>query len=271
MRAWRRFGASAVASLAWHVVVLLFVIVVSRTTRGSHERVDPPAPSTNARVVWLDQIGPGGGGGGGGNRHVEPPRRAEAVGHDAISVPVARPRALDPPSQPRDEPTPIQQINIPATSFGAAAAPLPGTIEEASSASPYSQGPGHACGAGRGTGPGDGDGTGSGLGDGLERGTGGRFFRLGSGVTSPVEIRRAAPQYTTAAMQARVQGAVIVECVVSTSGVCTDIHVVRSLDPTYGLDQEALKAAGLWRFKPGTRFGQPVPVLVTLEITFTVR
>ncbi len=79
------------------------------------------------------------------------------------------------------------------------------------------------------------------------------------------------PQYTTAAMQARVQGAVIVECVVSTSGVCTDIHVVRSLDTTYGLDQEAMKAASLWRFKPGTRFGQPVPVLVTLEITFTVR
>jgi hypothetical protein len=26
-----------------------------------------------------------------------------------------------------------------------------------------------------------------------------------------------------------------------------------------------------WRFVPGTRFGQPVPVLVEIELTFTLR
>jgi protein TonB len=72
-------------------------------------------------------------------------------------------------------------------------------------------------------------------------------------------------------MQARVQGAVIVECVVSTSGVRTYAHVVRSLHSTYGLDQEAVNAAGQWRFRPGTRQGRPVPVVVTMEITFTPR
>jgi len=72
-------------------------------------------------------------------------------------------------------------------------------------------------------------------------------------------------------MQARVQGAVIVECVVSTSGGCIDARVVRSLDSRYGLDQEAMNAAGQWRFRPGTRQGWPVPVLVTMEITFTLR
>ena len=55
------------------------------------------------------------------------------------------------------------------------------------------------------------------------------------------------------------------------SGVCTDARVIRSLDPKFGLDQEAVKAAGQWRFRPGTWFGQPVPVLVTIEITFTLR
>jgi hypothetical protein len=53
--------------------------------------------------------------------------------------------------------------------------------------------------------------------------------------------------------------------------VCTDIHVVRSLDPTFGLDQKAVEAAGQWRFAPGTRLGEPVPVLVTIELTFTLR
>jgi TonB family protein len=47
--------------------------------------------------------------------------------------------------------------------------------------------------------------------------------------------------------------------------------VVRSLDPTFGLDQEAIKAARQWRFAPGTRMGQPVSVQITIELTFTLR
>ena len=41
-----------------------------------------------------------------------------------------------------------------------------------------------------------------------------------------------------------------------------NVHITRSLDPTFGLDQEAIKTVKKWRFAPGTRFGQPVPVLV---------
>jgi outer membrane biosynthesis protein TonB len=47
--------------------------------------------------------------------------------------------------------------------------------------------------------------------------------------------------------------------------------VVRSLDNTFGLDQEAIKAAKQWRFRPGTRLGEPVPVLITIELAFTLR
>jgi periplasmic protein TonB len=137
--------------------------------------------------------------------------------------------------------------------------------------STLSRGPGDGDGSGSGRGSGDGPDIGSGLGPGRDQGTGGGVYRIGNGVTSPVELQRATPRYTTAAMQARVQGAVIVECVVSTSGVCIDARVVRSLDSTYGLDQEAVNAAGQWRFRPGTRQGRPVPVLVTMEITFTLR
>jgi hypothetical protein len=32
-----------------------------------------------------------------------------------------------------------------------------------------------------------------------------------------------------------------------------------------------MKAARQWQFAPGTRFGQPVSVLVTIEIAFTLR
>jgi protein TonB len=72
-------------------------------------------------------------------------------------------------------------------------------------------------------------------------------------------------------MRARIQGAVLIECVVQPTGQCSDVHVIRSLDPTFGLDQEAIAAARQWRFAPGTLRGEAVPVLVTIELTFTLR
>ena len=49
------------------------------------------------------------------------------------------------------------------------------------------------------------------------------------------------------------------------------IKVIKSLDKVFGLDHEAVKAARQWRFLPGRRLGQPVPVFVTLELMFTLR
>jgi periplasmic protein TonB len=269
--AWKRLGPSFAASVAWHAVIVIVAIVAARSAGGSHEQINPPSPSTNARIVWLNQHGPGGGGGGGGNHSQAPPRLVHARGPDPVSVPVENPRVLDPSTLTRTEPEPLRQVTIPARSLAAAIDTLPGSIEGVEAPASLSKGPGSGDGAGHGRGPGDGLGIGSGFGPGRDQGTGDGPYRIGNGVMPPVEIRRAAPQYTTAAMQARVQGAVIVECIVQTSGSCSDARVIRSLDQTYGLDQEAVKAAGQWRFKPGTRMGQPVPVLVTMEITFTLR
>ena len=58
--------------------------------------------------------------------------------------------------------------------------------------------------------------------------------------------------------------------VVNTDGTVSDVKVVRSLDTLDGLDGEAVNAFRQWRFSPGTRQGQPVPVLVSVEMTFTV-
>jgi TonB family protein len=72
-------------------------------------------------------------------------------------------------------------------------------------------------------------------------------------------------------MGARIQGSVLLECVVETTGRCENIKVIRSLDAQFGLDEEAVRSARLWRFKPGTRMGRAVPVLVTMEVLFTLR
>jgi len=54
-------------------------------------------------------------------------------------------------------------------------------------------------------------------------------------------------------------------------GSVSEVQITKSLDSTFGLDQEAIKAAKQWRFKPGMRQGEPVPVRVTIELTFTLR
>jgi TonB family protein len=97
------------------------------------------------------------------------------------------------------------------------------------------------------------------------------IYRPGSGVINPRILREVKPQYTADAMRAKVQGTVLLECVVLPDGTVGRVDVVKSLDSTFGLDQEAVKAAKQWRFQPGTRFGEPVAVLVTLELTFTLR
>ena len=72
-------------------------------------------------------------------------------------------------------------------------------------------------------------------------------------------------------MRAKIQGMVVVECIIMPDGTVGDVQVVKSLDPTFGLDQEAIKAAKQWRFAPGKKQGQPVPVLVTIELAFNLR
>jgi protein TonB len=72
-------------------------------------------------------------------------------------------------------------------------------------------------------------------------------------------------------MRAKVQGVVRLEGIVLPDGSVGDVRVLRSLDPVFGLDEEAIKAAKQFRFAPGTRFGQPVAVIVSFEIEFTLR
>ena len=148
---------------------------------------------------------------------------------------------------------------------------LPGAISNLPTMPTASQGSGSGGGAGTGTGTGIGPGRGSGLGDGEGGGTGGGVYRPGNGVISPRLLQEVKPGYTGEAMRAKIQGVVVMEAVVLPDGSIGNVHITRSLDPTFGLDQEAIKTVKKWRFAPGTRFGQPVPVLVEIEMTFTLR
>jgi len=84
-------------------------------------------------------------------------------------------------------------------------------------------------------------------------------------------IHQVQANYTKEARDRKIQGSVLVQCVVQPDGSVGTATVVRSLDARFGLDEEAIKAAKQWRFEPGTRDGKPVPVPVTIELTFTLR
>jgi protein TonB len=265
-------GRAAAASFISHAVMFLMAVFAIRYAPQTVTTTPFLPFQANNNIIWLSQEGPGGGGGGGGNRMQAPPRPVEERGKDKITVPVAKPPKLAPPKQePQKEPDPIEQLNIPAKNLAAATESLPGAIEAPSAPPTLSQGPGTGGGAGTGAGSRIGSGTGSGLGPGSGGGTGGGVYRPGNGVTLPRLLREVKPNYTSEAMRAKIQGTVLLECVVNTSGDVTEIKILRSLDPTFGLDQEAIKAARQWRFAPGTRLGEPVPVIVSIELSFTLR
>ena len=91
------------------------------------------------------------------------------------------------------------------------------------------------------------------------------------GVTLPRIIREVKPSYTPEAMKEKIQGSMALTMIVQTDGTSGDVVVTRSLDQTYGLDEQGVKAAKQWRFRPGTKDGKPVPVKIAIELTFTLR
>ena len=73
--------------------------------------------------------------------------------------------------------------------------------------------------------------------------------------------------YPAAAQDAKVQGVVILETLIGVDGKITNARVLRSVPM---LDQAALDAVMQWEFTPTRLNGQPVPVLMTVTVQFTL-
>jgi TonB family protein len=84
----------------------------------------------------------------------------------------------------------------------------------------------------------------------------------------PVPTKRVQPVYTAEVMRARIQGTVPVEVLVDEQGKVADARVLRSIPL---LDDAALAAAKQWEFTPTLLNGEPVPVLLMLEMNFVLR
>ena len=105
----------------------------------------------------------------------------------------------------------------------------------------------------------------------ITEGFGEGAYRQQPGILAPVLLRLVQPQYTATAERARIQGDVEVEAIVLVDGTIGATRVVRSLDKTFGLDDEAVTAVQKYLFRPGTHAGTPVPSVVRVVVGFRLQ
>ncbi|MEO5819139.1 MAG: TonB family protein [Vicinamibacteraceae bacterium] len=266
-----RLGGALGTTVVTHAVILLVVWGLARMAPAVQP---PPVVSTPgiARFVFAGLAGKSGGGGGGGDRSPQPAALMRTRPGDATAVRVAPPAALATPDQIVQEAPPEPDAWRLPVQPSDAGAQLQAGASNAPDAPPNdARGPGQGGGTDRGKGPGSGPGEGPGQGPGMRGGVGDGTYRIGDGVTAPRIVYQASPQYTPEAMRAKVQGVALLSGIVAIDGTLHDIRIARSLDGTFGLDQEAIACVRQWRFRPGTRQGQPVPVSVTIEVAFNLR
>jgi protein TonB len=93
-------------------------------------------------------------------------------------------------------------------------------------------------------------------------------IRVGGAIRTPVKVRDVAPTYPQIAQAARVQGIVILEATIGADGQVLNARVLRSVPL---LDQAALDAVQQWQFTPTLLNGVPVPVVMTVTVSFVLR
>lgn len=247
----KRAAGATVGSIVAHVLLVaigIYLLTLPRSVQPVEPRELPIG-----QLVYLEAT-PGPGGGGGGSPEPAPPQPIEIP---KTELPKPEPVPVTPPPVPVAPPPP-PSLSVPVMTASANTAQASGTVEL-------------SAGGGGGRGTGIGSGSGRGVGEGSGQGIGGGVYRPGAGINNPVPLRQVKPAYTAEAMRAKIQGSVSMEVVILEDGSVGDVRVTRSLDRVYGLDQEAIKAARQWVFRPATdRSGKPVPIAVTLVLDFNM-
>jgi protein TonB len=91
---------------------------------------------------------------------------------------------------------------------------------------------------------------------------------VGGNIKPPTKIKDVRPVYPAIAQAARVEGLVIIATTISPTGRVMDARLLRSIPL---LDAAALDAVRQWEFTPTLLNGNPVPVVMTVTVNFTLR
>lgn len=93
-------------------------------------------------------------------------------------------------------------------------------------------------------------------------------IRVGGQIRPPAKIRDVRPVYPEIAREARVQGVVIVEARIEPDGTVSRVRILRSIPL---LDEAALDAVTQWQFTPTLLNGNPIPLIMTMTVNFTLQ
>ena len=93
-----------------------------------------------------------------------------------------------------------------------------------------------------------------------------KVVRPGGEIRTPERITYVAPAYPPIALSARMQGMVIVEATIDTTGRVQNARVLRSDSPLFV--DAALSAVRQWTYTPTLLNGVPVSVLMTVTVQF---
>lgn len=88
-------------------------------------------------------------------------------------------------------------------------------------------------------------------------------------VSAPDKIFAPQPEYTHAALVARIEGSVVVQATIDEQGKVVAVKVLQGLP--MGLTEAAVDKVRQWRFRPAMLRGQPVSVYYNLTVTFRLR
>jgi protein TonB len=91
--------------------------------------------------------------------------------------------------------------------------------------------------------------------------------RVGGDISAPRLMQRVNPEYPVMAMQAQIEGVVILEAVVDRRGHVETVKVLRG-HPL--LEEAATDAVREWRYEPLRLNGQPTPFVLTVTVSFTL-
>jgi protein TonB len=99
------------------------------------------------------------------------------------------------------------------------------------------------------------------------------FYKVEGDVTAPVPIFKPEPPYTPQARKHKVEGTVVLSVGVDASGNVANVKltgVSLSKRVGEGLEESAMQTVRTWKFKPALKEGKPVPVMVTVEVSFKI-
>ena len=82
----------------------------------------------------------------------------------------------------------------------------------------------------------------------------------------PRVLKRVNPVYTDEARAARIEGVVVLECLIRADGTVSVKRTLRGLG--YGLDESARAAIEQWLFSPQTEDGKAVDVTLIIQVNF---